>query len=139
MSERWLSLFLGAVCGVLIAFLLLPATAAAPAWPADDAHLRDNAITVPIDIVTATTTELVAAESGTKYVILSFFLQSEGSQGVILKSGTTAKTGDLAFSTGDTYEMSREMYPINCARSEAINLTTSGAVQINGWLTYVER
>jgi len=125
---------------VYVATSVAVVTAAPPAaWKADTAHIRDNAITVAINTATAETAELVEAVAGRKICILGFFIQSEGTQNVTFLSASTAKMGPLEFADTDYISMTLEDAPINCVVSEALNMTTSGSVQINGWLTYVLR
>jgi hypothetical protein len=109
------------------------------AWPAADPQLRDSGVTVAIDISTATTTALVAATSGKQILITGLFIQSEGTQDVTIYSGSTAKTGAIEFADGDTLFLDLQSAPIMLSSGEALNLVTTGAVQINGWATYVLR
>jgi hypothetical protein len=67
-----------------------------------------------------------------------FFLQAEGA--VDVSFGTTAKTGPIAFTASDTMEpRSLQWAPIYLARDEALAMTLSTTVQVNGWVTYVIR
>lgn len=109
------------------------------AWPAADSNLRDQGATVAVDISTATTTALVAATSGKQIMITGLFIQSEGTQDVTIYSASTAKTGAIEFADGDTLFLDLQSAPIMLGSGEALNIVTSGAVQINGWVTYVLR
>jgi len=139
---RGYGLFFFGFAMLLLAVIVAPhLVQAAPAgWPADAQHLRDNAIVVEVDVSTATDTTLVAAASGVQYQVIGFFFQSEGTQaGVFFKSGSTTLTGPVEFVDGDTWSMGINDAPINCARGEALVLTTSSAVQLNGHVVYVKR
>ncbi len=135
--------YIGLVIIVVVAIFVAndhTAQAAPPAsWKADAAHLRDNAISFVINTATAETAELVAATTGSRIQIIGFYIESEGTQNVTFLSASTAKTGPLEFADTDSLSMTMEDPPINLTVSEALNMTTTGSVQINGWLVYVLR
>ena len=129
-----------AAVGVLSLVYTMPRAEAAPAsWPATDAKLRDMGAVTAINTASAATAELVAAETGAKTQVIGLFIQSEGAQSVTLLSGTTALTGAIEFADGDSLYLDLSSAPLNCTRAEALNMTTSNATQINGWVVTVTR
>lgn len=102
----------------------------------DDQIVMQFAQHATITASTATTTELVAAPgAGKRVYVKKIFIQSEGAQDCTLLSASTALTGAIEFADGDWWD--EEFF--RCGVNEALNLTTTQAVQINGYVIYVVR
>jgi len=87
-----------------------------------------------INVATATTTAVVAAVAGFRIVVTNLVLSQASGQTCIWKSGSTILSGPIveSYSTGDN-----ELGILETAIGEALNLTTSAAVQVSGHLTYI--
>jgi hypothetical protein len=90
---------------------------------------------VVININTATTTELIAANAGHTYTILTVSLTIAAENNLTLKSAANAKTGPMDFGkTGESHGWQANFWPvgIKCVTGEALNLTTTTTGQVSG-------
>lgn len=93
-----------------------------------------------IDISTATTTEVIAAVAGKTIVIDHVNFLAGGTTNVTLKDGSTAYGGayPLTTQTGVVLDNVMKNYNgvITLTKGSAFNITTSGAVQVSGFVRY---
>ncbi|MEA3252719.1 MAG: hypothetical protein U9Q35_14460 [Pseudomonadota bacterium] len=92
-----------------------------------------------IDFSTAATHEIIAAVAGKKIKVCNLMLTVAGDTNLTLKSATTALSGALDF--GGTNEPRGMVhgfgdFPLETASGEAFQITSSGAVQVSGYVTY---
>jgi hypothetical protein len=90
-----------------------------------------------IDISAAATTELVAAVSGHQIRVVSLFLRSDDVNTVQFLSGATAIGGTMRLIDADQIKLNEsENGHFETGTGEALNISTSAAKQISGWLGY---
>jgi hypothetical protein len=105
----------------------------------DDA-IFDRARTVPINVATAADHTLHTPQSDRRWMLLDLYLQAEGNVDATFKSGSTAVSGAIALTTSLIIDRANQGLPIMAGRTagQALVLTLSGAVQVNGWATVIE-
>jgi hypothetical protein len=90
---------------------------------------------VVVNISTATTTALIAANAGHTYTILTISLTIAAENNLTFKSASTAKTGPMDFgAAGESHGWQANFWPvgIKCVAGEALNLTTTTTGQVSG-------
>jgi hypothetical protein len=89
---------------------------------------------------TAARNQIVAAVTGKRIVVLNYTVVATGAVAITWESGTTALSGVMSFAAngGASAPGTGESPVLTTARGEALNITSSGAVQISGHLTYIE-
>lgn len=95
-------------------------------------------VSVGINIASATTTPLVAADPTRKIKVVGIVLYSSGTNTVTLKRGTTALCGqfDLIANSGFTMNIGENTPIMETAVNEALNITTTSATQLSGVVIY---
>jgi len=105
----------------------------------------EGALTMPtirkakIGISAAETAEIIEAVADTKICIVSIAFTVSDETNITLKSATTAISGAMDFgAAGEPKGMSHYMgiAPLCTEAGEAFNITSSGAVQVSGLVTY---
>lgn len=92
-----------------------------------------------IDFATAATHEIVAAVTGKKIKIVNIMFTVAGETNLTFKSGTTAMSGAMDFGgTDEPRGMVHHFgdFPLETTSGEAFQITSSGAVQVSGYVTY---
>jgi len=92
-----------------------------------------------IDFATAATHQIVALVAGKKIKICNIMLTVAGDTNLTLISGTTAISGALDFGgTGEPRGMVHAFgdFPLETVAGEAFQITSSGTVQVSGYVTY---
>jgi len=120
----------------------------ATAWEGGPVHLTqaiEGELIMPtirravINFSGAETSEIVAAVAGQKISVVNVALTVGGETNLTWKSGTTAISGPMDFGGADEPRgMTHGLgdYPLQTAAGEALNLTSSIAVQVSGYITY---
>lgn len=95
-------------------------------------------VSVGVNISTATTTAVIAAQPGYKIKVVGIILFSAGTNTVTLKRGTTALCGqfDLVAQSGFTMNIGENTPILETAVNEAFNITTTAATQLSGVVVY---
>ncbi len=135
------TLLVGVMVGVLLYAPQPQAEAASLVkYAPDNAWLRANAKTVEVDISTATTTTVIAADSTKTRMIWGIELQGQagGSQTVIFNDGTTAINGVWSLASGGTYSKGLNNAPFLLTHGNAFTITTSAAETCRGTVIYSE-
>jgi hypothetical protein len=93
-----------------------------------------------INVATATNTQLVAAVAGKKIRVTAVTIICAGAQGVTFKTATTALGGEYSFATNGGMDVDRTPpnWFMETVAGEALNITTSQAVQTSGSINYIE-
>jgi hypothetical protein len=93
-----------------------------------------------INVATATTTQAVAAVTGKKIRVTAVTIICAGAQGVTFKTASTALGGEYSFAANGGMDVDRTPpnYFFETAAGEALNYTTSQAVQTSGSINYIE-
>jgi len=92
-----------------------------------------------IDFATATTHEIIAGASGKQIKIANIMLTVAGETNLTFKSATTAISGAMDFGgTDEPRGMGHNFgdFPLDTTSGEAFQITSSGAVQVSGYVTY---
>lgn len=92
-----------------------------------------------INFATAATHSIIAAVSGKKIKITNIMLTVAGETNLTLKSSTTAISGALDFGgTDEPRGMAHHLgdHPLETLTGNAFQITSSGAVQVSGYVTY---
>jgi len=92
-----------------------------------------------IDFATAATHEVIAAVAGETIKIQNIMLTVAGETNLTFKSATTSISGALDFGgTDEPRGMVHSFgdFPLCMTVSEAFQITSSGAVQVSGYVTY---
>jgi len=92
-----------------------------------------------IDFATAATHEIIAAVTDKKIKIANIMLTVAGETNLTFKSAATAISGALDFGgTDEPRGMVHSLgdYPLCTETGEAFQITSSGAVQVSGYITY---
>lgn len=101
---------------------------------------EDRIKTTAINHATAADHVLQAIAAGRLFVVTAVYLQTEGTVDVTFKSGATAITGPIAMATAaqSTFFWTNAGSPIFRGRAggDDLVMTLSGAIQVNGWITY---
>lgn len=103
---------------------------------AGSSHTVLNAV---INFATAATHSIIAAVTGKKIKITNIMLTVAGETNLTFKSATTAISGALDFGgTDEPRGMVHSLgdFPLETASGEAFQITSSGAVQVSGYVTY---
>jgi len=120
----------------------------ATAWEGGPVHLTqaiEGELIMPtirravINFSGAETSEIVAAVAGQKISVVNVALTVGGETNLTWKSGATAISGAMDFGgTNEPRGMTHGLgdYPLQTAAGEALNLTSSLAVQVSGYITY---
>lgn len=87
-----------------------------------------------VSIATATTTAVVAAQTGKRIVLVNVVLTVASGQTIVWKSGTTVLSGAIesGYTAGDSNAGLLETAP-----GEALNITTTSTGAVRGHITYV--
>jgi len=100
----------------------------------------DTQYTAAISFATAAANELVAAPSTGRIVVDHIHAIPEGATTLTLKSGTTALTGVEAYDAQQAFVIENTGNWYNgvykCAAGDALNLTSTAAVQVSGYVMY---
>lgn len=104
-----------------------------------EGEIMADALNAKIDFATAATHEVIAAVATRKICITSMAFTVGGTTNLTLKSGSTAKSGAMDFGgtnepRGLTHGLGEDQ--LEMAVGEAFNMTSSGAVQVGGYVTY---
>ena len=92
-----------------------------------------------IDTSASGATELVAARTGKRILVLSYVVNASGAVGVKFQSASTDLTGTLTLAANQTQDAYySEAGYFQTVAGEALNINLSGAVQVGGHLTWVE-
>ena len=105
-----------------------------PTWGATGKEVR-----VAINCTGATTNELVAAVAGKQIRVLAFFVRAAGATVLTFKSAATAITGAIPLIANGDLALQGNWCPAGMFQTvagEALNLTSSGNVDQDGWLLY---
>lgn len=102
---------------------------------------QSDALYAVIDDALSGDNEIVAAVAGKKIRVLGFFLVAAGAVTARFESGAggTALTGQMTLAAGDPF-VATGYNPLGwfeTAAAAALNLELSGAVSVDGGLTYV--
>lgn len=92
-----------------------------------------------ITFATAATHSIVALVAGKKIKIVNIMLTVAGETNLTFKSGTTAMSGAMDFGgTDEPRGMVHHFgdFPLETTAGEAFQITSSGAVQVSGYVTY---
>lgn len=92
-----------------------------------------------IDFNTAATHSIITAVAGKKIKIANIMLTVAGETNLTFKTGTTAITGALDFGgTDEPRGMAHNFgdFPLATVAGDAFQITSSGAVQVSGYVTY---
>jgi hypothetical protein len=89
---------------------------------------------------TAARNEIVAAVTGKRIVVLNYTVVASGAVVITWESGSTALSGPMALAAngGASAPGTGESPVLATARGSALNITSAGAVQISGHVTYIE-
>lgn len=120
-------------------FVSLKGTADGALYVAEQATITVK--NTKIDFNTATDHAIVAGVTGKKIQMRSYALTVFGEVNLTWKSGSTAKSGAMDFGAADEPRgISRYYgkYPLETVAGEALVLTSVGAVQVSGEVTYTE-
>lgn len=82
--------------------------------------------------------EIVAAVTGKKIRVVSFFLVVSDAQTLTWQSSSTGLTGAMAFAANGGMATGSEMGLFETQEGEALNLLLGSAVQVSGAVSYVE-
>ena len=98
-------------------------------------------LTAVINFATAATQEIIAAASGVKHKITTIVFTVAGETNLTLKKATTAISGAMDF--GGTNEprgmvSNHGNFPLECGTNQAFQITSSGAVQVSGYVLYYD-
>jgi len=95
-------------------------------------------VSVGIDITSATTTTIVAADATRKIKIVGIILFSSGINAITLLRGATALCGkfDLVAQSGFTMNIGNNTPIFETAVNEAFRITTTAATQLSGVAVY---
>lgn len=92
-----------------------------------------------INTADAYTTELVAAVEGKKIRVTAVTVVCAGAQSITFKTGTTALGGAYSFAANGGMDVDRTPpnYFVETVAGEALNYTTTMAVQTSGSVNYI--
>lgn len=91
----------------------------------------------PVAISTATTTTVIAAQTGKIIRVYGWLLANELAQDITFVSGSTALTGPIPLSDLASTAPERDDIPwFTCGLSEAFKITTSAASKLSGRVYY---
>lgn len=114
-------------------------TTEAPVVASEALRTTSRLTSATISISTATSTSVVAAASGQTVRVYSIILNVAGTQGVTIKDGATALTGDIALSTGGGFILDPQPDPwFITTAGNALVITTDSAVQTSGTIYYIQ-
>lgn len=85
---------------------------------------------------TAATHEVVAAITGYRIVVVGYHLVSGGTNTVVFKSGSTARTGAIPVAAAGNLAMPPVGPLFATTAGAALNITLSGAQQLAGYVIY---
>ena len=93
-----------------------------------------------IDCASSGDNTLVAAQTAKKYVVMDVLAVAGGTVNIKFRSGTTDLMGaiPLVANAGFAPSEAAQAGHFETAPGEALNLNLSAAVQVSGWVTYVE-
>lgn len=120
--------------------LQTPAASLPPPVPVASSALLSTFTNVSVDVTSATTTPLISATaSQVGRIHKGFLVIGTGAQTVQFKSASTNLTGAMSFSTGGVIILNDDIYPeLKTATNEALNMVTTTAVSVAGWIQYVK-
>ena len=87
---------------------------------------------------TAASNELVAAVTGKRIIVLSYTLLAGGTVNVTFQSAATAISGAMPLVANAGIAISDNNGLMDTVAGEALNLLSSGAIQVSGLLSYIE-
>ncbi|MBA7495903.1 hypothetical protein ES702_06499 [subsurface metagenome] len=107
-----------------------------------EAKIAGTSVTIQTAVVnfaTAATHSIIAAVSDKKHKITTIVFTVAGDTNLTLKTATTALSGAMDF--GGTNEprgmvSNHGAFPLECGTNEAFQITSSGAVQVSGYVLY---
>ena len=105
----------------------------------DTRTARGTILNAVINFATAATHEIITAVTGKKIKIVNLMFTVAGETNITLKSDTTLKSGALDFGGTDEPRGMAQHFgdaPLETVSGEAFKMTSSGAVQVSGYVTY---
>lgn len=90
-----------------------------------------------IDESTAASNEIVAAVSGKQIIVLAVTILVDSAVDLTWQSASTALSGPMNVTQGMTDD-NADVGLFETARDEALNLLSGSAVQVSGYLSYIE-
>ena len=106
-----------------------------------DGVLKQGWSQVAVNINSATTTTLKAGVSGHTHTVLTISLTVAAENNLTWKSASTALSGPMDFgASGEPHGWQANLWPcgLKCAVGEALNLTTTTAGQVSGFITVLD-
>jgi len=93
---------------------------------------------VAIDEASSGASAQIAAVTGKRIRVMSFFMVAAGAVGVKFQSATTDLTGVMSLAANGGISTTSHSGLFETAAGEALNINLSAAVQVSGSMAYVE-
>lgn len=96
---------------------------------------------IPVNISTATTTELKAASAGHAFTVIAISLTIAAENNLTWKSATNTLSGPMDFgAANESHDLQINLWPcgLKCNAGEALNLTTTTTGQVSGFITVLD-